>query len=93
MRTGTTGFEPMYPMIPHMSQSLARAFFRSRLLPTHPSMFVCRASRDAERAGRHVLCDRRAGRDVGALADAHRRNQLRVAADERAVLDDRRMLL
>jgi hypothetical protein len=29
MSTGTTGFEPMYPMIPHISQSLARAFFRS----------------------------------------------------------------
>ena len=41
-------------------------FFRS----TQPSMFDLAPARDAERAGRHVLDDRRAGGDVGAVADA-----------------------
>ena len=47
----------------------------------------------ASAPGRHVFRDRRAGADVGALADSHRRNQLRIAADERAVLDDRLVLV
>ena len=51
------------------------------------------AARDAQRAGRHVLGDRRSGRHVGARADRHRRDELRVAADEDAVLDHRRVLV
>ena len=47
----------------------------------------------ASASGGHVFGDRRSRGDVGALADAHRRDQLRVAADERAVLDDRRVLV
>ena len=42
------------------------------------------------RARGDVLDDRRAGRDVRALANRHWRDELRVAADERAVLDDGR---
>ena len=66
-----------------------RAFFA-----LDPSLDVrLPAARNAQRAGRDVLRNRRAGADVGALADADRRNQLRVAADEGAVLDDRLVLL
>src|SRR5678810_1046220 len=66
----------------------------SFLLLLDPAVFVdLLAARDTERAGRHVLDDRRAGGDVGPLADPHRSDQLRVAADEGAVLDHRRMLV
>ena len=62
MSTGTTGFEPMYPMIPHISQSLARAFpfvRPARLLPLNPSVDVrLSSSSNAKRAGRHVLGNR-----------------------------------
>ena len=54
---------------------------------------TCLAARDRQRLRRDVLGDRRSGGDVGVLADAHRRDQLAVAADERAVLDDRLMLV
>src|SRR4051795_11010878 len=50
------------------------------------------AGADRERAGRHVLADRRAGADVGVLPHGDRRDELRVAADERAVLDRRGLL-
>ena len=75
-------------MIPHMAHLYTSCFFFS----TQPSLFTCLPRAIAERAGGHVLGDRRAGGDVGALADRDRRDQLRVAADERAVLDRRLML-
>ena len=50
------------------------------------------AARDARAPRGHVLRDRRPGGDVGARADADRRDQLRIAADEGAVVDDRRVL-
>src|SRR5512142_617518 len=63
-------------------------------LPLDPALFVhLPAARDGQRSGGDILDDRRSGADVRALADAHRRDQLRVAADERAVLDDGLMLL
>ena len=40
-----------------------------------------------QRVGRHVLRDHRAGADVGAIADAHGRDQCSVAADEDASAD------
>ena len=43
-------------------------------------------------SARDVLGDRRPGRHVRALADGHRRDELRVAADEDVVLDHRRVL-
>src|SRR5689334_22126914 len=46
------------------------------------------AARDAESARGYVMRNRRAGGDVGAAADGHRCDQLRVAADERAVAND-----
>src|SRR5206468_4096784 len=49
--------------------------------------------RDAERPWRHVARDRRAGGDVRPAADVHGRDELRVAADERLVLDHGLMLL
>ena len=49
------------------------------------------AGADRQRARRHVLPDRRAGSDVGALADRDRRDELRVASDEGAVLDGGRV--
>src|SRR6185436_1712128 len=47
-----------------------------------------RDAADREGAVGDVLDDRRAGRDDGALSHAHGRDELRVGADERAVLDD-----
>ena len=55
-------------------------------------VFLVRA-RHAQGVGGHVLGDRRARRDVGVRADAHRRDELRVRSDERAVFDHRRVLL
>src|SRR5437762_9234921 len=88
-RTGTTGLLPMYPMIPHIPSVLRLAF------PAfHPPGDICLPpAGNTQRAVGHVLGDRRPGAHVGALADADRRDQLTVTADERAVLDDRRVLL
>ena len=81
-------------MIPHMVNPTAVPSSPPTLLPcAQPVDVPLLAARDRQRAGGHVLGDRRAGGDVGACADRHRRDQLRVAADERAVLDDGRMLL
>src|SRR5207342_2588918 len=64
------------------------------LLLGRPAVLVhLPSSRDAERAGRNVLGDRRSRRDVGALANRHGGDKRRVASDERAVLDDGRVLL
>ena len=49
---------------------------------------ACGLRDDRERIGRHVLRDGRSGGDVRARANAHRRDQLRIRSDERAVLDD-----
>src|SRR5205823_776703 len=66
----------------------------SRFSSRHPAVDVALLARaDGERSFRHVLADRSAAADVRALADRHRRHQLGVAADERAVLDDRPILL
>src|SRR2546422_7546137 len=43
---------------------------------------------DREGLRRHVFTNRRAAAHVGAGADSHRRDELSVAADERAVVDD-----
>ena len=45
------------------------------------------AGADRQGAGRDVLADGRAAADIRAFADRDRRDELRVAADERAVLD------
>src|SRR5689334_9968674 len=50
-------------------------------------LLFCPANR--ERVGRHVLRDRGACTDVGAVADRDRRDELRVGADERALADAR----
>src|SRR5947209_13087914 len=58
-----------------------------------PVGFIGRAApRNGQRIGGDVLGDDRAGGDVGAIADAHRRDQRRVGPDEDAVADGRRML-
>ena len=58
-----------------------------------PAFFVgLLAARDRQRVGRHVLRDRRASRDIRSAPDPDRCNQLRVAADECAVFDHRRVL-
>src|SRR4051794_32065439 len=63
------------------------------LAPGCPAVLVdLRTSGDAEGPGRDVLRDGRSCRDVGPCADRHRGNQLAVTADERAVLDHRRIL-
>src|SRR5258708_1612378 len=61
---------------------------------SHPAVDVPllpRAHRQG--AGRYVVANRRAAADVSTLADRHRRDQLRVAADEGAVLDHRLILV
>src|SRR5687767_14438094 len=98
--TGTTGFDPMYPMIPHIRDSPTRlsvtrsTFLRYGLLAFHPALdVVLTGARDAQCAVGHVLRDRGSSGHVGALAHAHGSDELRVAADERPVLDDRLVLL
>src|SRR5947199_6693015 len=50
------------------------------------------AGADGQGPSRNIVPDRRAGADVCSLADGHRRDQLRVASNERAVFDDRGLL-
>src|SRR5581483_9178341 len=64
--------------------ALARAFAQA-LRPALLNHLLAAAER--QRAGRHVPGDDRAGADIGAVADFHRRNQRRVRADERALAD------
>ncbi len=55
------------------------------LAPRNPArMLACCGRGDRQRARRHVLGDRRPGGDVRAVAHAHGRDELRVAADEHA---------
>ena len=83
--------DPAHVMTPEV-RCVTRTSFLLVLLD--PAVLVdLLAARDAERAGGDVFDDRRSGRDVGALADADGRDELRVAADERAVLDDRLVLV
>src|SRR3954452_19178268 len=49
---------------------------------------VLRAALDGERIVGHVLGDDRAGADIGAVADFHRRHQRGVGADEGALADN-----
>ena len=59
-----------------------------------PAVDVALLSRaDREGARGNILADRRAGADVRIASDGDRRNELRVTADERAVLDRRDLLL
>src|SRR5688572_26797561 len=65
---------------------------RSTLFP-YTTLFrsldhTLRRSAQRERIGRNVLRDGRAGADIRAAADADRRDELRVGADERAIFDD-----
>src|SRR6187200_3173662 len=99
MRTGTTGFEPMYPMIPHMRsirgfpRVLSRGWclVRRILFPAfHPAIDDrLTATCDAEPSSGDVLGDPRSGGHVCAFPHAHRRDQLLVGADEGAVFNHR----
>src|SRR5688572_31734752 len=67
---------------------------RSTLFP-YTTLFrsldhTLRRSAQRERIGRNVLRDGRAGADIRAAADADRRDELRVGADERAIFEDRK---
>src|SRR5882672_5351222 len=48
---------------------------------------VLRAALDGQRIVGHVLGDHRAGADIGAVADFHRRHQRGIGADEGALAD------
>ena len=61
--------------------------FYCSFFSTQPSMFRCLPALTASAPGGTFLADGRAAADVGALADRDRRDELRVAADERAVFD------
>src|SRR6476469_8484850 len=91
IRTGTTGFDPMEPIIPHIPSLLPPGLLRAPgllLLALHPAFDVRLPSAgDAERARRHVFGDGRTRPHIGPLADRHRGNELRVAADKGTVLD------
>src|SRR5574340_1137631 len=77
-------------MIPHISYLLCLIF----LLPLDPALFVhLPPAGDGERSGRDILDDRRSRANIGALSDANRRDELRIAANEGAVLDHRLVLL
>src|SRR5687768_18008225 len=91
----------MYPMIPHISKSLVpaprkRGALRSggrALFPLDPAVDVALlAGADRQCARGYVLAYRRSAADIRAFADGDRRNQLRIAADEGAVFDDRLLL-
>src|SRR3954467_1784169 len=69
-------------MMPHM-------WWLSLFLLLDPAVDVALlAGTDCEGARRHVLADGRAGSHVRVPRHRDRRDELRVAADERAVLDD-----
>src|SRR5262245_59419731 len=101
MSTGTTSLGPMYPMIPHMTRcslspqpltpNLQRLLLALLLLIDPPVDVPLLAGADGQRPLGHVFTDRRPAADVGPLPDTHRRHQLRVAADERPIFDDRRV--
>src|ERR1700730_12971503 len=68
--------------------SLMRAQFFDGVELFHPAFFHhLTGTRHRERAVRHVLHDHRAGADIGAFADLHRRHQRRVRADEGILAD------
>src|SRR6186713_2465503 len=78
-------------MIPHIALALLTADLRLATFDFlfHPALDVALlAGADRERAGRHVLAHRRPGADVCALPHRDRRDELRIAPDERAVFDD-----
>src|SRR5262249_4240446 len=89
----------MIPMMPHMR--LSRSFLTPPLAGRRAGLqfgtkrvawpLLCPLARPPERpgAGRPVLGDPAARRHVGAAADAHRRDQRTVGADERARSNDR----
>src|ERR1035437_2290366 len=93
MRIGTTSLGPIYPMIPHIAFNFSLLTFAFCLL-LDPALDVPLLARaDRERAGGHVHADRGAAADIRTLADRHRRDELRIAADEGIVFDYRRVLL
>src|SRR5438067_1654011 len=53
-----------------------------------PRFVLLTNAADGESVGGYVLGDGRAGRDVRAVADVHRRHELRVGPDEHAFADD-----
>src|SRR5438445_610084 len=73
------------PTMPHMISVLP-----SRRLPGRDRHLP--GARHGELSRRGVLADGRAGADIGAARDAHRRYQRRVRADEAIVLDHRTVL-
>src|SRR5262245_9885062 len=94
MRTGTTSLGPMYPMMPHIVASLSWLSAPDLVFPFFdPALEVpLLAGADRQRAGRHVFPNRGSRSHVRLLADGDRRDQLRVAADERPAFDGRRVL-
>src|SRR3954447_17531340 len=85
---------PTYPTMPHIASAPLLLRRLPRRLLCHPALDVpLLAGADRERARWNVLAHRRAGAHVGILADRHRRDELRVRADESAVLDGRPMLV
>src|SRR5512145_3118490 len=83
--TGTMSRRATAPTIPHMGSGL----FPARL-PGRNGNLPC--ARHGKLVCGRVLVDGRAGADVGAARDAHRRDQRGVRADEAVVLDHRAML-
>src|ERR1043166_8361061 len=80
-------------MIPHITESLL-FFLAFGFLAFYPPGDICLPpAGNPKGAVRDVLGDRGTGADVGLFPDAPRDNQLRVAADEGAVLDDGGILL
>src|SRR5437016_632447 len=89
MRTGTTSFGPMYPIMPHMREPFLNAEHSLLFSPGRPPADrPLLAGADRQRARRNVFAHRRPAADIRACADRDRCNQLRIAADERAFFDD-----
>src|SRR3954468_20788137 len=87
--TGTTLRADTAPTIPHMAAaSLGRL---RRALPPRNGRLA--HARDGQLAGGSVLGQGRAGAERRTAPDAHRRDELRVGADEDVVLDDRPVLV
>src|SRR6187551_726249 len=92
-------------MMPHIrlpsSQSTLTSAFAQRLwrdrgrpLALDPPFDIALlAGADGQGPWRYVLTHRRARSDIRALSNRHGSNQLRIAADERAVLDHRALFL
>src|SRR6266850_7607553 len=89
MRTGTILRLAIAPTIPHMRFALRLSLCRP--LPARNGHLL--GAREGQLARGSVLGERRSGTERRAPTHAHRRDKLRVRADENIILDDSAVLV